>query len=118
MTDGRRAALLAALTLIGFACALLLLTLLLRCAAGDEAPVTPSVVPEGRSPYTGPAARSPRPGAAAGPLRPAPGSSALPIAPRVIRALPQGKVAFQVPAEQRQRPAGKCAHGLVKSALI
>lgn len=39
-----RAALLAALALIGFACALLLLTLVVRCAAGPEVPLpTPTL---------------------------------------------------------------------------
>ena len=39
-----RAALLAALALIGFACALLLITLLIRCTAGPEVPLpTPTL---------------------------------------------------------------------------
>ncbi|MBN1660582.1 MAG: hypothetical protein JXA93_19450 [Anaerolineae bacterium] len=99
MPDGARAALLAALTLVGLACMLLLLSLLIRCAAGDEGPtLTPDVpaltpglpvttpkVPEGRSPYTGPMARSPRSDPAVGPLRPAPGAaSEVPCSPRSL----------------------------------
>jgi hypothetical protein len=105
MPEGARAALLAALTLIGFACALLLLSLLVRCAVGDEvptltpeAPVTTPEVPEGRSPYTGPMARSPRPDPAVGPLRPAPGGALL-VALPLASAFPQNKDASQVPAE-------------------
>jgi hypothetical protein len=58
MSDARRAAILAALTLIGFACALLLLTLLVRCVAVDEVPGAEPTPPAGGTSSGSPLARA------------------------------------------------------------